>query len=102
MNISRASLRPFWRWTKLVLILYGLIGIALYHLQNRLIFRPLPIDRQTKFNFLDSFREINLTYDEQTNLNIVEFRPPNNLLTKGVVLFFHGNRNNIGWYAHYA
>jgi pimeloyl-ACP methyl ester carboxylesterase len=102
MNISRATLRAFWRWTKIALILYGLIGIGLYHLQNRLIFRPQVVDRTTRYNFPDTFREINLPYDQQINLNIVQFEPTNRLAAKGVVLFFHGNRNNIAWYAHYA
>jgi uncharacterized protein len=102
MKISRASLRPLWRWTKLALLLYGLIGIALYHLQDRLIFRPQAVERQMRYNFPDSFTEINLPYDEHTNLNIVQFKPTSHLPSKGVVLFFHGNRNNIAWYAHYA
>ena len=40
-----------------------------------------------------------------TNLNIVEFqaidRPPDSP-AKGVVLYFHGNRNNVEWYGRIA
>ena len=50
--------------------------------------------------------ELNILYDQSTNLNLVEFhaidRPPDSP-AKGVVLYFHGNRGMIvEWYGRIA
>jgi pimeloyl-ACP methyl ester carboxylesterase len=90
------------RWIKVLLLLYGVIGIALFYLQDSLLFHPIPVDRQMKYRFSQPYTEVNIPYDMQTNLNIVRFRPIAGLIPKGVVLYFHGNRNNVSWYASYA
>jgi pimeloyl-ACP methyl ester carboxylesterase len=44
------------------------------------------------------FREVNIPYSEQSNINLVQFFPKDSV-RKGVVLYFHGNRQNIERYA---
>ncbi|HLY68684.1 MAG TPA: alpha/beta fold hydrolase [Puia sp.] len=93
--------RIFFRWLKLIIIIYCAAGIALYYLQDYILFHPEPFSKNVKYNFTDSCREINIPYNPQTNLNIIQFKTGDTAV-KGVVLYFHGNRKNIGWYATYA
>ncbi|HEY4110639.1 alpha/beta hydrolase [Puia sp.] len=93
--------KKLFRWLKVFILLYCLVGIAVYYGQERLIFHPVKAQRNTWYNFDQPSTELNLNYDQNTNLNIVEFRAtdrPKDSLAKGVVLFFHGNAANIaGW-----
>ena len=88
------------RWIKILLLAYALIGIAAYYLQDYFLFHPEPLTRSQKFDFDLPHREVNIPFDAASNLNIVQFRAdsfPGGL--KGVVLYFHGNKKNINWYA---
>jgi pimeloyl-ACP methyl ester carboxylesterase len=91
----------FFRWLKLVIIIYCAIGIAFYYLQERILFHPQALSKDAKYNFSHPYTELNIPYDHETNLNIVEFKVPDSSV-KGVVLYFHGNRNNISWYEKYV
>ncbi|MEP6749396.1 MAG: alpha/beta fold hydrolase [Bacteroidota bacterium] len=88
------------RWIKIILMLYGLIGIAIYYLQDTILFHPEKIGKNNSYNISVPHKEINIPYNDSANINIIQFvtaAPP-----KGVVLYFHGNRKNIAWYAKYA
>ncbi len=89
------------RWTKAIIIIYCSIGIALYYLQEKLIFHPVPLPHDYVFNFNVPFKEINIPLNARDTLNLVQFLPPSHIV-KGVVLYFHGNRGNIEWYSKYA
>jgi uncharacterized protein len=88
-----------WRWVKVCVLLYAVIGIAAYSLQERLIFHPTPVAPQAGYNFGGQpHTELNLLYDEETNLNVIEFQAvdrPKDSLATGVVLYFHGNGHNV-------
>lgn len=88
-------------WVKIVIIVYCLIGIGLYYFQDKLIFHPEVLEADHKFNFPFPHKEINLPYTTSSNINIVQF-PPADTLVKGVVLYFHGNGQNISRYASHA
>jgi len=92
--------RKLFLWIKIVLIAYGLIGIAVYYLQDYILFHPESLSRDHRFDFKEPHKDINIPYDNQSNLNIVEFTT--SATPRGVVLYFHGNRKNISWYARYA
>lgn len=90
------------RWTKLVILVYCSIGIAVYYLQDRFILHPAKLEAGRRYTFTQPFTELNLKYDEQTDVNVVEFKAtdrPADSVAKGVVLFFHDGRGNIGDYA---
>jgi uncharacterized protein len=105
------------RWIKVLLLVYGVVGIVFYYVQDSLILHPVKLDAATSYRFSEPFSELNLNYDQETNLNVVEFkaslvregdgRPAGvdsparggDSLAKGVVLFFHDSRGNIGDYA---
>jgi uncharacterized protein len=90
------------RWIKIILLVYAILGIAFFYLQDRILFHPIAIPKDQQYDFRDAYREINIPYDRETNINIIQFYPKDDTLPKGVVLYFHGNKNNIGWYAKYA
>jgi pimeloyl-ACP methyl ester carboxylesterase len=89
------------RWIKIVIICYCLIGTALYYLQDKLLLRPTPLAADTVYQFTQPFTETNIELDADTKLNLVQFTVPDSL-RKGVVIYFHGNRENISRYAKFT
>jgi pimeloyl-ACP methyl ester carboxylesterase len=93
--------KTLFRWIKVFVLVYCIIGIAIYYGQQRLIFRPVKADRNTWYHFDQPSTELNLNYDSGVSLNIVEFRAtdrPADSIARGVVLFFHDNTGNIASY----
>lgn len=88
-------------WLKILLILYGSVGIALYYLQNRFLFHPEKLPRNYVFNFDQPFKEVEIPFNETDTLNMVQFFPKDSI-RKGVVVYYHGNKDNIEHYAMYA
>ena len=89
------------RWVKLVILVYCLIGIIVYNIQDRFILHPVKIEAGKPYAFAQPFTELNLNYDTATNVNLVEFKAterPADSVARGVVLFFHDGRGNIGDY----
>ena len=78
-----------------------MLGTALYFLQDKFIFHPkkLPADYQYQFDI--PFRQIDLPVNREKNLSIVQFTVPDSI-RRGIVLYFHGNRENINRYAKYV
>jgi alpha-beta hydrolase superfamily lysophospholipase len=93
--------RKIFRWTKIIIIIYCSAGIALYYLQEKLMFHPAPLSPDYQFKFDIPFKEINIPLNAKDNLSLVQFFPGDSI-AKGVVLYFHGNRDNINRYAKYA
>lgn len=98
---------------KILLPIYVVLGIGLIFLQEKLLFHPTALAADYKYNFVDSFKEINIPYDSSTNFSIVQFFPNTGETvyhplsaqshnTKGAVLYFHGNKENINRYAKFA
>ena len=71
-------------------------------MQNRFLFHPTPLPADYTFAFKDSFTEQQLYYDNTTTFNIVKFILPKEVIKKGLVIYFHGNMDNITHYATYA
>jgi pimeloyl-ACP methyl ester carboxylesterase len=90
------------RWLSWIALLYGIIGLGFYFFQDIILFHPVRLARNHSYSFSQPHREINIAYDQETNLNIVQFLLPSDSIAKGVVLYFHGNRINISHYAQYA
>lgn len=91
------------KWKKRItwiLLIYGLLGIVIYYAQDYIFFQSLAVKQDHRYNFSIPYREVNLPYSKGQNLNIIQFETPKPV--KGIVLYFHGNRKNIGWYARFA
>ncbi len=85
---------------KILLLVYIAGGIGLYFLQDYILFHPVSLEREHKYDFPEKHRDINIPVDENSNLNIIQFFSTDTV-TKGVVLYFHGNKKNISRYAKY-
>jgi uncharacterized protein len=92
--------RIIFRWIKIILMLYGLIGIGIYYLQDYILFRPEKVKKDQPYHFSMPYKELNIPFNDQTNINIIQFTTT--AAPKGVVLYFHGNRKNITRYEKYA
>ena len=89
------------KWIKWGLILYGLGGIILYYFSDYLFFPKVALAENHIYNFGVPYKEVNLAYSSSANINIIQF-PAGGEKIRGVVLYFHGNRKNISWYARHA
>jgi alpha-beta hydrolase superfamily lysophospholipase len=94
--------KKFFRWAKIIVLVYAALGIALYYLQDHILIHPAAIQKNKPYGFTSPFREINIPYNAETNLNIIQFITADSAKIKGVVLYFHGNRKNISWYEKYV
>jgi alpha-beta hydrolase superfamily lysophospholipase len=99
--MQKKSLKRIFKWLKIVLVIYVAIGIALYFLQEKILFHPRKLSTDHVFNFPIPFKEINVPINNEKNLCILQFTVPDSVC-KGVVLYFHGNRKNIERYAPFA
>lgn len=97
MQFNKKRIR---KWLTILLLLYGLMGIAIFYLQEYFLFQATPLRRDHNYDFPNPYREVNLSYTENENLNIIQFETSKPV--RGVVLYFHGNRKNISWYAKFA
>lgn len=88
-------------YIKIALLVYALIGSLLFIFQDRLLFHSEAIDQDSSYQFNQAFQESVIPLDATTKFHVVHFTVPDSI-KKGVVLYFHGNRKNIGHYAHFA
>ncbi len=86
---------------KVIIILYSAIGIALYYLQERFLFHPEKLSAAYVYHFDFPFEEFNIPFNKTDTINMVKFFPQD-AVRKGVVLYFHGNKQNIERYAKFA
>ncbi|GAO41402.1 alpha/beta hydrolase [Flavihumibacter petaseus] len=76
----------------LVIILFTLLCVGLYFLQEKLIYFPQRLDKAYRFDFRSSFEEINIPTEEGV-LNGVLFRADS---AKGLIFYLHGNGGSVG------
>ena len=76
----------------IVASLYIIFGVALYFLQEKMIFMPEPLPQDYSYSFPRNFEEINLKTDDGAKLNALHFKVEN---PKGVILYFHGNAGEL-------
>ncbi len=89
------------KWLKILIILYCTIGTALYFLQENFLFHPEKLSKDFAFHFDMPFQEINIPFNENDTINVVKFFT-NDSIKKGVVLYFHGNMQNIIHYQQFV
>ena len=93
--------RIIFRWLKVIILIYCSIGIALYYLQEKLLLHPEVLPKNYKFTFAQHFEELNIPINGKDTINMIKFITPA-VVRKGLVLYFHGNSQNINHYALYA
>lgn len=88
------------KWLKVLALVYLAGGLALYLLQDAILFHPVSLKRHHRYDFTEPHQDINIPIGAKDNLNLIDFFPQGPV-KKGVVLYFHGNKKNISWYARY-
>ena len=77
----------------LFLVLYGIIVVIVYLLQERLVFQPYQLEEDFEFSFEAPFQELWLDVGEADKLSTLWFKTEQPC--RGVVLYLHGNRGNL-------
>lgn len=93
--------KKIYRWLKVLVLLYSSIGIILYYLQERFLFHPEKLSNAYVYHFKVPFEEMNIAMNKTDTVNMIKFFPSDSV-RRGVVLYFHGNRQNIERYAKFA
>jgi alpha-beta hydrolase superfamily lysophospholipase len=99
--MEKTTRRKIRKWVLIILLIYIAVGISLYFLQEKFLFHPSTIPDDHAYEFDIPSKEVNLEVNPEKNINIVQFTVPDSVC-KGVVLYFHGNMDNITRYAGYA
>jgi len=99
MNSNRKKI--LFRWIKIIVLLYSVIGIALFYLQEYFLFHPTVMARNHPYTFNIPFAEMDLPFNNTDTVNLVKFFPTDSS-RRGVVIYFHGNRENIIRYAKFS
>ena len=55
------------KWIKLILVIYAIIGIALYLLQDLLLFHPVVVQKDSTYHFSQPYKELFIPIEEETN-----------------------------------
>lgn len=80
------------RTLTLLLILYVLVCLGLYFLQEKLLFFPHKLDKNYKFSVNQPFEELNIKPKDGKLLDALLFKADS---TKGLVFYLHGNAGSL-------
>lgn len=75
--------------------------IGVYFLQENIIFQSDELDTNYTFNFEQPFTEISIKTDGKNDLSGILFSSATKS-SKGTILYFHGNANNMQRWGNYA
>jgi uncharacterized protein len=98
------------QWTAAI---YSLLCLLLWWLHPTILFRGEPLSQNYQYQFKQPFIEKTIVYNKETSFNLVQFLRTDSTKSKlndtiqetnskGVVLYFHGNRTNINRYAPFS
>ncbi len=82
-----------------ILIIMLAVSIAMYLVQDRILFHAEKLPKDYEFSFNADFLEINLETDDGNTLNGLLFKVQN---PKGLLLFYHNHSGNIEHWSRYA
>ena len=92
--------KKYYRWGKIIFFIYIGIGLAFYFLQDAILFHPVELAGNHQYDFKQTHEDISVPQDKTDTLNLIIFSAQGQI-KKGAVLYFHGNKKNIDWYAKY-
>jgi len=93
--------KRIFRWLKIIILIYCITGIALFYLQENFLFHPEKLSNAYVYHFNIPFEEVNIPMNNTDTVNMIRFFPADSI-RRGVVVYFHGNRDNIERYAKLA
>ncbi len=83
------------RFFKYILIFYLGLAFLFWSFHPQLLFQPTFLPTDFQYNFKSSFKEINFEPEKDVRLNALWFSSPVVQKKRKIVLFFHGNRDNL-------
>ncbi len=98
--MKKKTVKKILKWSTTTVIVYFAVGAALFFLQDYILFHPVSLKRSHKYAFPKPHRDISIPINTRDTLNLVDFFS-DDTVKKGVVIYFHGNKKNIGWYEKY-
>jgi alpha-beta hydrolase superfamily lysophospholipase len=78
-----------------------LIGAALYFLQTAFLFHPKKLPAGYVFHFDEKFEEMKIPFENADTISLIKFFTADTL-KRGVVVYYHGNMENVERYAKFA
>lgn len=90
--LSLSTKRLLLRSAKIFVLFYIILCIALYFLQEKLIFLPEKLPKDFRFDFSQPFEERNIVSNDGTRLNGLLFKTDS---AKGLVFYLHGNAGSL-------
>lgn len=87
------------RWFRWILALYLAIGILFYFFQDRLLFHPERVHPDSDYAIPYAHHSVAIPINANDTLHLIDFLPDSSVSLRGIVLYFHGNRKHIGYYA---
>lgn len=82
-------------------MIYCTVGIALYYLQDAILLHPRPLPRNHIYTFNQNFEEQFIPFSKTDTLALIKFTAMDSV-KKGLVIYFHGNKNNVEHYAAFV
>jgi alpha-beta hydrolase superfamily lysophospholipase len=98
---KRNRKKILFRWLKILVIIYSAIGIGLFYLQDYFLFHPVALARDYQYSFNVPFKEVDMPFNKTDTINMLQFLPVDSV-RKGIVIYFHGNKENINRYSKFA
>jgi uncharacterized protein len=83
-----------------LLAAYFTVCLGFWFFQDKLIFQPDKLDQAYVFQFNQPFQEFFIQADGGNTLNVLLFKTTQP--TKGLILYFHGNADNLQRWGQYA
>ncbi len=93
--------KKIFNWVKIIIIVYCSIGIALYYLQGTFLFHPKKLESGYVFKFDKPFEEVFIPVNNTDTISMIKFFPTDSI-RKGIVIYYHGNMDNVERYARFA
>jgi alpha-beta hydrolase superfamily lysophospholipase len=94
--MKKKNLKKMILWT---LGIYVFIILAIYAMQKYIIFQPEKLKREYQFQFENPFEEFFIKTPDEKTLNALLFKTQKT--RKGLVLYFHGNADNLQRWGKY-
>ncbi|WP_439152195.1 alpha/beta hydrolase [Winogradskyella sp.] len=90
--LQKIQKRKLKKYVIVLLVLYTMIGSALYLFQEKLLFLPTSLEQDFVYEFDHDFEELFLVTEDDVVINALHFKAENPI---GVILYFNGNAGDL-------
>ena len=97
---NRKDMRKYFKVSLIILIIFfSSVPAYYYSVQDKMIFRANPLERDFQFSFKTPFKELFIPVGNNEEINALFFPAKN---SKGAILYLHGNGHNLAFYGKRA